>query len=127
MYANSPVLRFALLGVAASVVTLVVIVTLLVGRANAQTGMDDIEQRLDRLEESVSKKDFWDKLEASGAVVGGVLVALIGGFATRVYNRRQEAVDLREKSQDRNITRIKTVGELMPFLGSGTPSKWRRH
>lgn len=63
-------------------------------------------------------KDFWDKLEASGAIVGGVLVAVIGAFATITYHRRQQQAADRQAAQQLLVNRVQTLGQLMPFLAS---------
>jgi hypothetical protein len=63
-------------------------------------------------------KDFWDKLESSGAVIGGALVALIGAAATYVYNRRQQSIENQQNEQNQYLQRVKTVGEILPHLSS---------
>lgn len=63
-------------------------------------------------------KDVWDKLESVSGIVAGIAVAVIGGFATYLYNRRQQELEKVQRGQDRVITRVKTVGEFFPHLAS---------
>jgi S1-C subfamily serine protease len=85
-----------------------------------------VEQRVQKLEDKVQaltdkEKDFWDKLTASGPLIGGVLVAIIGGIATYMYNARQQRATDHQAAQELRVTRVQTLGELMPFLSSQDP------
>lgn len=83
-----------------------------------------IEQRIDRIEEQVEtlqegqRKDFWDKVDASGTLIGGVLVAFIGALATGSYNRRQRRLESQHKSTEYEISRLRAVGEILPHLAA---------
>ena len=85
--------------------------------AQSDPETQDLEDRVAELE-SNQKKDFWDKVEASGALVGAALVAIIGGLATYLYNKRSQDLDAQQKAQDASINRIKVAGEMFPHLAS---------
>lgn len=86
-----------------------------------------IDQRVEKLEEDIqdlreaAEKDVWDKLQASGPLIGGFLAAVIGAFATVLYNSRQQRAAERQAAQELTVNRVKTMGELMPFLSSENP------
>ena len=58
--------------------------------------VSEIKSELSGIKEKVNQrpKDFWDKLSAISTLLSGVLVTVIGLYATNLYNRRQ-----REKEQ----------------------------
>jgi S1-C subfamily serine protease len=64
------------------------------------------------------KKDAWDKMTAISGLVSGLAVALIGFYATNVYNRRQRQSDERRKDQELLIAQIQTVEKFIPYLSS---------
>jgi S1-C subfamily serine protease len=63
-------------------------------------------------------KDAWDKLTAVSGMVSGLAVALIGFYATNVYNRRQRLSEERRKDQELLISQIQTVEKFIPYLSS---------
>jgi hypothetical protein len=74
-------------------------------------------------------KDLWDKLQSVSGIVSGVLVAVIGAFATYIYNRRQReaaaadaaatqmAEDARAERELR-VQRVQTIQTFFPYLKS---------
>jgi hypothetical protein len=75
------------------------------------------------------EKDFWDKLEAVSGIIQGVLVALIGGLATYIYNKRQRAAEESAAQRQRDaeearskrelaVRQVETVRAFFPNLGS---------
>lgn len=85
-----------------------------------QANLDKLSTELAELRKKVEKppKDFWDKLSALSGLASGVIVALIGFYATNVYNRRQKAVEDRRKDQELVIAQIQTVEKFIPHLSS---------
>jgi S1-C subfamily serine protease len=76
-----------------------------------------------------SSKDVWDKLSAVSGLVAGVLVAVIGAFATYVYNRRQEQATAADAERQRSaedaraerqlaVLRVQTIETFFPHLKS---------
>jgi hypothetical protein len=83
---------------------------------------EDIRQLGTRLDQT--RRDTWDRLAAFSPLIGGVLVALIGGVATYVFNRRQEAAEDARNSHELAIQRVQTLRAFMPELRSDDePSK----
>lgn len=80
-----------------------------------------IEDRLAAVEKRLGEptKDFWDKLDAASGLVSGIMVALIGFYATGIYNKRQKAAEERRRDQEVLIAQIQTVEKYLPYL-SGT-------
>jgi len=86
-----------------------------------------IEQRLEALERESRDlkqklikppKDGWDKLAAISTLISGIVVALIGFYATNVYNSRQREAEGRRKAQELTISQIQTVEKFIPHLSS---------
>jgi S1-C subfamily serine protease len=86
-----------------------------------------IEKRLEALErESLDlkqklikpPKDRWDKLAAISTLISGIVVALIGFYATSVYNRRQKEAEDHRKDQELTISQVQTVEKFIPHLSS---------
>ena len=84
-----------------------------------------VEQELADLRAKVAHppKDWWDKLGTLSGLVSGVLVAVIGAYATWVYNRRQNAVEeaqrRREEAQkerELETLNIQTAERFLPYL-----------
>jgi hypothetical protein len=63
-------------------------------------------------------KDIWDKLTALSGIISGVVVALIGFYATNVYSRRQKASDDSRKDHELLVAQIQTVEKFLPHLSS---------
>ena len=60
--------------------------------------VDVLTEKLDAQAER--RKDFWDKMQAVAGLASGVLVAIIGGFATYLYNDRQRRSDEAQRSRE---------------------------
>jgi len=59
-------------------------------------------------------KDVWDKLYS----ISGIAVAIIGFYATYVYNRRQRASEENRKDQELLLAQIQTVEKFIPHFSS---------
>lgn len=76
----------------------------------------------------VPKKDGWDKLTASSAVlsfISGLLIATVGGIFTFLYNERQDAQkasqavhDTATKEETNKVLELEAVQKLIPMLAS---------
>ncbi len=82
--------------------------------AALQEQIDALRRRIDR-----PAKDIWDKITALSGFSSGILVALIGFYATVVYNNRQRVSEGRRKDQELLIGQIQTVEKFIPHLSSG--------
>lgn len=83
-----------------------------------------LDDELADLQRKVAKppKDEWDKLSALSPLISGVVVALIGLYATTLYNRRQRDNEQRMKAQEVTISQIQTVETFIPHLSSTNES-----
>ncbi len=97
------------------------------GSQTQPTSVDLLRDEVADLRKKVEKppKDVWDKLTALSGVISGIMVALIGFYATNVYNRRQQAIAERRKDQELLISQIQTVEKFIPHLSSGDEQKKR--
>lgn len=66
------------------------------------------------------EKDGWDKLEAIAPLLSAVIVALIGGIATYVYNERQRATTASQRAREMQTMEVQTVASFLPHLQSGS-------
>jgi hypothetical protein len=57
--------------------------------------LEELEARIGKLEDQVKHppKDTWDKLGAISGLASGVLVALIGFYATNLYDRHSKRAE----------------------------------
>jgi S1-C subfamily serine protease len=72
-----------------------------------------VEKKLDK-----PPKDTWDKAQAVGGVVSAVFVAILGFWATHVYNRRQQAQAEARKDTELRLNQLQTVEKFLPHLSS---------
>jgi hypothetical protein len=85
---------------------------------------DSLAGRVAEIERTVANlsptpsKDIWDKLSAMSGLVSGIVVALIGGYFTYVYNSRSAMQDAQAKEQQARLQELQTVAQLMPYLTS---------
>ncbi|HEV2812839.1 MAG TPA: hypothetical protein VGW10_06250 [Solirubrobacteraceae bacterium] len=77
--------------------------------------------------EKPNEKDAWDKLSSIAGLVSGLLVALIGAFATYVYNDRQSKTQAAQSEREVAVQQVQTVAGFMPTCSRPTPSGGRRH
>lgn len=79
-----------------------------------------IQRDVDELRGRIEKpsKDFWDKLSSVSILISGVLVTLIGIFATTSYNNRQLESQKDQKSRELQVQRVQTVQGFFPYLTS---------
>jgi S1-C subfamily serine protease len=82
--------------------------------------IDSLRTEVSEIKKKAEKppKDAWDKLTAVSGLASGLVVALIGFYATNVYNRRQKASEERRKDQELLIAQIQTVEKFFPHLSS---------
>jgi S1-C subfamily serine protease len=86
----------------------------------SQANFEKLSTELAELRKKIERppKDTWDKLAALSGLGSGIIVALIGFYATNVYNRRQKATEERRKDQELLIAQIQTVEKFIPHLSS---------
>jgi len=84
--------------------------------------LDSLSERVDKIEEELEseEKDIWDKIGVLTPIVSGILVALIGFYATNVYNRRQQIAEQRRKERELAVAQVQTVEKFIPHLSSGS-------
>lgn len=69
------------------------------------------------------KKDFWDKAGTLSTLFSGVLIALIGFYATNVYDQRQREAENARKEQELAVLQVQTMEKFIPHLSSGDESR----
>ncbi len=82
--------------------------------------LDALQAEVAEIRKKIDKppKDAWDKISAVSGLVSGVVVALLGFYATNVYNRRQRQAEERRKDQELVIAQIQTVEKFFSHLTS---------
>src|SRR5207302_990706 len=82
--------------------------------------LDELDARLERLEIAAETrgKDFWDKLGTLSGLVTGVLVAVIGFYATEVYDQRSRATERQDRERNVVAVELQTVERFFPHLVS---------
>jgi Trypsin-like peptidase domain len=82
--------------------------------------IDQLQSEIADLKKKIDKppKDAWDKATALSGLSSGILVALIGFYATNIYNKRQKVSEERRKDQEILISQIQTVEKFIPHLAS---------
>ena len=89
--------------------------------SNSEELSESITARLERLEQSVNKrepKDLWDKLSAVSALLSGIVIASLGYFATTVYNERQLDATSAQKDRELAALELQTVEAFFEYLSS---------
>jgi S1-C subfamily serine protease len=64
------------------------------------------------------KKDVWDKVSALSGIVTGVLVALIGFYATQVYDGRSRDTERQDRQRGVAAVELEAVEKFFPHLMS---------
>ena len=64
-------------------------------------------------------KDVWEKIEAVAPLLSAVIVAIIGGIATYIYNERQRAATAVQQKREMQTMEVQTVASFLPHLHSG--------
>lgn len=84
--------------------------------------VQQLGRRIAALEQKVERrpKDFWDKLGSVSTLLSGVAVALIGFYATQVYDRRQRDAEEARKQRELIVLEVQTVEKFFPHLASST-------
>jgi S1-C subfamily serine protease len=88
--------------------------------AEKSTDKNDLEGRVRKLEDEIKRpqKDFWDKLDAGSSIVAGIIVAVIGFYATNVYDSRSKELDRLDRSRNVVAIELQTVEKFFPHLSS---------
>jgi S1-C subfamily serine protease len=73
----------------------------------------DLKRKVDK-----PPKDIWDKLTTISGFASAIIVALIGFYATNLYDRRQKQLEEQRKDQEIRVSEIQTVEKLIPHLSS---------
>lgn len=81
---------------------------------NVKRLLDQQDQMLKKIAalEKAGNKDFWDKLGA----LSGLLIALVGGLFSYVYNAQQSKQSEITESHQAKLEEVQTVSSFMPFL-----------
>lgn len=87
--------------------------------------LNQLEHDVETLKQKVEQppKDFWDKMGKVSTLISGILVALIGLYATQVYNRRQHVAEEARKERELAVLQVQTVEKFFPHLTSGDEAK----
>ena len=87
---------------------------------NIAEQLETLDSRVADLEEKIPHaKDFWDKFGVITPLLSGALVALIGFYATNVYNRRQREAEVNRKDSELLVAQVQTVEKFLPHLSAG--------
>jgi hypothetical protein len=80
----------------------------------------NLEVRLKKIEDKLERppKDIWDKFNALSGILSGVLVAVIGFYATQVYDRRSKEAERSEKERNVAALELQTIEKFFPHLVS---------
>jgi hypothetical protein len=91
---------------------------------STQRTLESLRAEITELRRKVEKppKDAWDKLTSASGLGSGLAVALIGFYATSVYNRRQRESEERRRDQEVLVSQIQTVEKFIPHLSSPNES-----
>jgi S1-C subfamily serine protease len=71
--------------------------------------------------EAGGEKDFWEKIQAIAGFATGLLVAVIGGLFTYVYNERQRSAQEAQSRRQLAIDQVQTIRAFHPHLSSSDP------
>ncbi len=87
---------------------------------HANDPVASLRDELAELRRKVEKppKDVWDKVSAISGLISGLTVALIGFYATNVYNRRQRELEEHRRDQELLVSQVQTVEKFIPHLSS---------
>src|SRR2546427_7477229 len=90
--------------------------------------LDKIDRSLGELSVKGSEKgkDLWDKVSSVSGLASGIIVALIGGIFTYLYNVRSEERDTQNKIQQQKLQELQTIVQFMPYL-TGKDENARRY
>jgi hypothetical protein len=77
-----------------------------------------VELRIEAVRLEPSEKDVWDKISSLSTFLSGIIVALIGFYATNVYNARQQESLNAQKDRELAVLRVQTAAEFFPHLAS---------
>lgn len=83
-----------------------------------QPHLRDLDARVSKLEVDIQhpKKDGWDKLGAVSGLASGILVALIGFYATNIYDTRSKEVEEADRKRNIVANELQTVEKFFPHL-----------
>jgi S1-C subfamily serine protease len=82
--------------------------------------LSDLDARIKKLEDQVKhpEKDAWDKLGAISTLTSGILVALIGFYATNLYDRNSKQAEETDRRRGLIAVELQTVEKFFPHLVS---------
>ena len=90
---------------------------------SSKLSVADLDRRLTAIEKK--PKDGWDKLTALSGVLsagagllGGILIASIGFYATNIYDQRSKESEREQRSRSTIATELQTVEKFLPHLAS---------
>lgn len=83
-----------------------------------QRAGSQIAVRVDSVRLELGEKDLWDKVASISTFVSGIIVALIGFYATTVYNARQQDSLNAQKERELSVLRVQTVEKFFTHLAS---------
>jgi S1-C subfamily serine protease len=91
-----------------------------VGEVKRPKQIGNVDARLTKLEEAIKRpsKDVWDRVNAASGIIGGVLVAGIGFYATEVYDKRSKEAEDRDRGRNVVAMELQTVEKFFPHLAS---------
>jgi S1-C subfamily serine protease len=79
----------------------------------------ELEARVIKLEHDAKHpKDAWDKLGAISGLASGILVALIGFYATNLYDRHSKQAEEFDRQRGLVAVELQTVEKFFPHLAS---------
>ncbi len=77
-----------------------------------------VEISVRAVEDIPLRKDKWDKFGSLSGVLSGILVAIIGFYATTVYDARKAREESAREKQHLAILQVQTLGGFIPYLAS---------
>jgi S1-C subfamily serine protease len=89
-------------------------------RTDPPSPLRELSARVSKLEHDVKHpdKDAWDKLSAMSGIASGILVALIGFYATNLYDRHSKQSEELDRQRGLVAVELQTVERFFPHLVS---------
>jgi S1-C subfamily serine protease len=89
-------------------------------RAGERSSTEQIEERLSKIEEDLKKpkKDIWDRLDTVSGIISGLIIALIGFYATSIYDQRSKEAERQDRGRSITAIELQTVEKFFPHLAS---------
>src|SRR6266850_2047732 len=82
--------------------------------------LDSLQAEITELKRKIEKppKDAWDKITSLSGLATGLVVALIGFYATNIYTRGQRHSAERRKERELQNSQVQTIEKFFPHLAS---------